>query len=76
DRFMTHTHDNVGMAIDTAHAFVAGVENPSVLHKYGHRIRHLHLKDVRPLVLGRLYRENLSFNEAVSAGLFTIPGDG
>ncbi|EPK7443502.1 TIM barrel protein, partial [Klebsiella pneumoniae] len=39
-------------------------------------IRHLHLKDVRPQVLGRLYRENLSFNEAVRAGLFTIPGDG
>ncbi len=27
-------------------------------------------------MLGRLYRENLSFNEAVRAGLFTIPGDG
>ncbi|VFT75560.1 inosose dehydratase [Klebsiella aerogenes] len=47
-----------------------------MLQKYGHRIRHLHLKDVRPQVLGRLYRENLSFNEAVRAGLFTIPGDG
>ncbi len=53
-----------------------GVEIPRVLQKYGHRIRHLHLKDVRPQVLGRLYRENLSFNEAVRAGLFTIPGDG
>ncbi len=31
---------------------------------------------MRPQVLGRLYRENLSFNEAVRAGLFTIPGDG
>ncbi len=28
---------------------------------------------MRPQVLGRLYRENLSFNEAVRAGLFTIP---
>lgn len=27
-------------------------------------------------VLGRLYQENLSFNEAVRAGLFTIPCDG
>ncbi|VAS12365.1 inosose dehydratase [Klebsiella pneumoniae] len=76
ERFLSHTHDNVGLAFDTGHAFVAGVEIPRVLHKYGHRIRHLHLKDVRPQVLGRLYRENLSFNEAVRAGLFTIPGDG
>ena len=73
ERFLSHTHDNVGLAFDTGHAFVAGVEIPRVLHKYGHRIRHLHLKDVRPQVLGRLYRENLSFNEAVRAGLFTIP---
>ena len=72
----SQTHDNVGLAFDTGHAFVAGVDIPRVLDKYGHRIRHLHLKDVRPQVLGRLYRENLSFNEAVRAGLFTIPGDG
>ncbi len=48
ERFLSHTHDNVGLAFDTGHAFVAGVEIPRVLHKYGHRIRHLHLKDVRP----------------------------
>lgn len=72
ERFLSHSHDNVGLAFDTGHAFVAGVVIPRVLHKYGHRIRHLHLKDVRPQVLGRLYRENLSFNEAVRAGLFTI----
>lgn len=45
ERFLSHTHDNVGLAFDTGHAFVAGVEIPRVLHKYGHRIRHLHLKD-------------------------------
>lgn len=25
ERFLSHTHDNVGLAFDTGHAFVAGV---------------------------------------------------
>jgi sugar phosphate isomerase/epimerase len=28
ERFLSQTHDNVGLAFDTGHAFVAGVEIP------------------------------------------------
>lgn len=34
ERFLSHSHDNVGLAFDTGHAFVAGVVIPRVLHKY------------------------------------------
>lgn len=74
--FLAQTQDNVGLVLDSGHAFAAGVDMASVLEKYGHRICHIHLKDVRPHVLQRLYGEDLSFNDAVRAGLFTVPGDG
>ncbi|PKH26712.1 myo-inosose-2 dehydratase [Enterobacterales bacterium CwR94] len=74
--FMENTHSNVGLVFDSGHAFAAGVDIARALQRYGSRICHIHLKDVRPEVHQRLYRENLSFNEAVRAGLFTIPGEG
>ncbi|HXV28703.1 MAG TPA: hypothetical protein VD840_00070, partial [Sinorhizobium sp.] len=33
-------------------------------------------KDVRRDVLGEVRRRDLSFNEGVRAGMFTVPGDG
>lgn len=37
---------------------------------------HVHLKDVRGEVLDNVINNNLSFNDAVRAGLFTVPGEG
>ncbi len=75
-RFLQHTSHNVGLVLDSGHAHAAGVDIAAVLSKYGQRIVHIHLKDVRPAMLQRLYDEDLSFNDAVRAGLFTVPGDG
>ncbi|KAB8312866.1 myo-inosose-2 dehydratase [Erwinia endophytica] len=74
--FLAHTDDCVGLVLDTGHAFAGGVEITTLLKEYGRRIVHIHLKDVRPEVLQRVHDEDLSFNEAVRAGLFTIPGEG
>lgn len=74
--FLTHTHDNVGLVFDSGHAFAAGVDIASVLEKWGHRIVHLHLKDVRSDVLAQVRAQDMSFNDAVRAGLFTVPGEG
>ena len=40
------------------------------------RIKHVHLKDIRPDVVARVKAEGLSFLEGVRQGAFTIPGDG
>jgi inosose dehydratase len=40
------------------------------------RVGHVHLKDVRPDVVKQVREENLSFQDAVEAGVFTVPGDG
>lgn len=74
--FLDKTTDSVGLVLDSGHAYAAGVDLAQTLQTFGQRIVHIHLKDVRPEVLRRVEQEDLSFNEAVRAGLFTVPGEG
>lgn len=76
EEFLTKTSDSVGLVLDSGHAFAAGVDLAQITEKFGHRIVHIHLKDVRADVLHRVRENNLSFNDAVRAGLFTVPGEG
>ena len=48
----------------------------AVLKKYINRVRHVHLKDVRPDVIQKVKDEHLSFLQGVRLGTFTVPGDG
>jgi len=66
----------VGLLLDTGHAMAAGFDYRRLIDRYGARICHIHLKDVRPAVLERVRGDDLSFNDAVRAGVFTVPGDG
>lgn len=74
--FLKATNDLVGIALDCGHATVAGVDINWVLENYVNRVAHVHLKDVRGEVLNNVINNNLSFNNAVRAGLFTVPGEG
>lgn len=66
----------VSLLYDTGHLAFSG-ENPlEVLREHLPRIRHVHLKDIRPEVVQRVTTEKLSFLQAVKAGAFTVPGDG
>ena len=47
-----------------------------ILKKYINRIKHVHLKDVRPDVIAKVKAEHLSFLQGVRLGTFTVPGDG
>ena len=76
EEFLTKTSDSVGLVLDSGHAFTAGVNLAQITEKFGHRIVHIHLKDVRADVLHRVRENDLSFNDAVRAGLFTVPGEG
>lgn len=66
----------VGLLLDTGHAMAAGFDYRRLIDRYGPRICHIHLKDVRPAVLERVRGQDLSFNAAVRAGMFSVPGDG
>ena len=43
---------------------------------YGHRVRHVHAKDIRPQVLDSVDKGKDSFLDCVLRGVFTVPGDG
>ena len=73
---MRVTGPEVGLLLDTGHAFAAGLDYALLLDAYGPRIAHIHLKDVRADVLAQVRAKGLSFNDAVRQGMFTVPGDG
>jgi len=75
-QLMAATGDEVGLLLDTGHALTGGFSYVDLINEFGSRIKHIHLKDVRKPVLETVRRDDLSFNDAVRAGLFTIPGDG
>jgi inosose dehydratase len=77
DRLMENTDPElVYLLLDTGHLAFAGADPLEVTRKYGHRIRHIHLKDVRANVVKRVREENLSFRDGIELGVFTVPGDG
>lgn len=77
DRLMESTDPSlVHLLLDTGHLAFAGGDPLSVAEKHGDRIKHIHLKDVRQAVVDRVREENLSFQDGIEAGVFTVPGDG
>jgi inosose dehydratase len=77
DRLMAGTDPAlVNLLYDTGHIFFAGDDPVELAQAYGSRIKHVHLKDVRADVAKRAREENMSFQEAIEAGVFTVPGDG
>lgn len=47
-----------------------------MLAKYADRVKHVHLKDIRPNVVKKVKEQKLSFLQGVREGSFTVPGDG
>jgi inosose dehydratase len=76
DALMSATGPSVHLLLDTGHATFAGTDPVVLARRYRDRISHFHAKDVRPSVMERARREDLSFLDAVIAGVFTVPGDG
>lgn len=77
DRMLDNTDPKyVSLLFDTGH-FKYCDEDPTVLvNKYIDRIKHVHLKDIRPDVVQKVKDEDMSFLDGVRAGAFTVPGDG
>lgn len=66
----------LGLLLDTGHAAAAGFDYAELIGRYGDRIVHIHLKDMRRDVMQNVRDEDASFNAGVRAGMFTVPGDG
>lgn len=77
DKLMSDTTpDEMSLVFDTGHLVYAG-ENPlMIIRDHAKRIKHVHLKDIRPTILKKVKENTLSFLDSVLAGVFTVPGDG
>jgi inosose dehydratase len=77
DRLMEGTDpDLVHLCLDTGHIAFAGDDPLDLTKAYATRIGHVHLKDVRREVVAEVRDQHLSFQDAIEAGVFTVPGDG
>jgi inosose dehydratase len=74
ERFLAGT--DVGICFDTGHAVVGGGNAVDVARLCGHRIEHLHLKDVDGAMLERVRRGELDLEQAWGGGLFCPFGEG
>ncbi|MBQ7638125.1 MAG: myo-inosose-2 dehydratase [Clostridia bacterium] len=77
DRMMENTDPELfSLLFDSGHLAYCGEDYMAVLKKYAKRIKHVHLKDIRPEVIAKVKDEHLSFLQGVRLGTFTVPGDG
>jgi inosose dehydratase len=76
DRLMASTGPEVGLLFDSGHSAFAGGDPVALATRHLARINHVHCKDVRPAILARARAGDMSFMDAVLAGIFTVPGDG
>ena len=76
DRMMQLTRPAVHLLLDTGHLTFAGADPVAVTRKHRRRISHVHTKDVRAEVLAEVRQRDVSFLDAVVAGVYTVPGDG
>ena len=75
ERLLAQTGEELKLLLDTGHAALAGMDPGAVAARHAARIRHLHLKNVRPPVAREAIEKDRSFLDAVRAGVFTVPGD-
>ncbi|WP_024837578.1 MULTISPECIES: myo-inosose-2 dehydratase [Clostridia] len=77
ERMMAGTDpEYVSLLFDSGHFAYCDEDPVEMVTKYVNRIKHVHLKDIRPLVVKQVRDEKMSFLAGVRAGAFTIPGDG
>ena len=76
DKMMKYTGNAVGLLYDTGHSSFSGGDPLALVKRHVKRIVHVHCKDPRKAILDKARAEDMSFMDAVMAGIFTVPGDG
>ena len=77
DRLMENTDPELfNLLFDSGHLAYCGEDYMYILKKYVNRIKHVHLKDIRPDVIANVKAKGESFLQGVRKGTFTVPGDG
>lgn len=66
----------IALCLDTGHLLIGGTDPAALAKQAAHRIGHVHLKDVRQAVAGRVRGGEISYAEGVAAGLYQPLGQG
>ena len=69
-------NSGIGLCLDTGHCYYGGGDPLEQANKYKDLLRYLHIKDIDQAVLDECHHQELDFNQAVKAGVFTPIGDG
>ncbi|AWB02869.1 myo-inosose-2 dehydratase [Vibrio harveyi] len=73
---MEFTGEAVYLTLDTGHITYGGGNPVTMIKRWGHRIGHMHFKDLRLEVMKAARDADKSFLNAVLDGVFTVPGTG
>lgn len=66
----------IGFCLDSGHMMIGGTDPVWFAQSYPDRVKHAHLKDVRREVAERVINREISYYDAVVAGLYTPLGQG
>ncbi|WP_413282978.1 myo-inosose-2 dehydratase [Vibrio sp. MA40-2] len=73
---MEMTGPSVFLTLDTGHITYGGGNPVTMIQRWGHRIGHMHFKDLRLEIMEKARLAEKSFLNAVLDGVFTVPGTG
>ncbi|WED25795.1 myo-inosose-2 dehydratase [Vibrio sp. DW001] len=76
NRLMEATGPSVHLTLDTGHITYGGGNPANMIKRWGHRIGHMHFKDLRLGIMETARSADKSFLNAVLDGVFTVPGTG
>lgn len=67
---------HVGLCVDTGHLAAAGADPVALTLANLSRVKHVHLKDVDTAIAARVVAGEISFADAVAAGMWRVLGQG
>ncbi|MEC4020103.1 sugar phosphate isomerase/epimerase family protein [Streptomyces sp. H27-D2] len=77
ERFLDGTDSKlVNLCLDTGHYAYCGGDNVKLIKTYGERIGYLHLKQVDPVILADVIKNQVPFGPAVKRGVMCEPPTG
>jgi inosose dehydratase len=74
DRVLAGSH--ISLCLDTGHLLIGGADPAALARDHAERINHVHAKDVRLDLARRVQNGELSYTDAVRAGIYTRLGEG
>lgn len=66
----------IGLCLDTGHLLIGGADPVALAQQYPQRIAHVHLKDVDAALAARVRGGEMTYTDAVKAGLYQPLGRG